>query len=106
LTQPEPLQFDEPWQAEALALSMALVQAGRFSPGEWATSLASAISHAQAGGDQDDGSSYYSHVLDALEHLVIEKSMATQEAVAARKEAWRTAYTKTPHGKPVILDGS
>ena len=30
LTQPELPQFDEPWQAEALALSMALVQAGRF----------------------------------------------------------------------------
>jgi nitrile hydratase accessory protein len=104
LTQPEPLPFDEPWQAEALALSMALVQAGRFSPAEWAASLGAAIKQAQAAGDRDDGSSYYNHVLNALERLVLEKSLATPDALAARKEAWRSAYARTPHGQPVLLD--
>jgi nitrile hydratase accessory protein len=85
---------------------MALVQAGRFSPGEWANSLGSAIRRAQATGDRDDGSSYYKHVLDALEHLVVERAMVTQDALVARKEAWRAAYARTPHGKPVILDES
>jgi nitrile hydratase accessory protein len=106
LTHPEPPQFDEPWQAEALALSMALVKAGRCSSSEWAAILGAAIRRAQAADDRDDGSSYYNHVLDALEHLVIEKSMATQEALAARKEAWRAAYARTPHGQPVVLDDS
>jgi hypothetical protein len=46
LTQPAPFQFDEPWQAEALALSMALVQAGLFSSAEWAASLGAAITRA------------------------------------------------------------
>jgi nitrile hydratase accessory protein len=105
LTQPEPPQFDEPWQAEALALSMALVQAGRFSSSEWAASLGSAIKRAHAAGDRDDGSTYYSHVLDALEQLVLVKSMARQDALAARKEAWRAAYARTPHGQPVLLEG-
>jgi nitrile hydratase accessory protein len=104
LTQPEPSRFDEPWQAEALALSMALVQAGRFSSAEWALSLGAAIKQAQAAGDRDDGSSYYNHVLNALEQLVLEKSMATPEALATRKEAWRAAYARTPHGQPVLLD--
>jgi len=104
LTHPEPPQFDQPWQAEALALSMALVQAGRFSSAEWAASLGAAIERARAAGDRDDGSSYYSHVLDALEQLAIEKAMATQDALVARKEAWREAYARTPHGKPVLLD--
>ena len=104
MTQPEPLHFDEPWQAEALALSMALVQAGRFSSAEWAASLGAAIKEAQAAGDRDDGSSYYAHVLNALERLVVEKAMATPDALAARKEAWRVAYAKTPHGQPVLLD--
>jgi nitrile hydratase accessory protein len=104
LTQPEPSRFDEPWQAEALALSMALVQAGRFSSAEWAASLGAAIKQAQAAGDRDDGSSYYNHVLNALEQLVLERSMATPEALAARKEAWRSAYARTPHGQPVLLD--
>lgn len=101
MIQPEPLPFDEPWQAEALALSMALVQAGRFSSAEWAASLGSAIRH--AAGDRDVGSSYYNHVLDALEQLVLEKSMATKDALAARKEAWRAAYAQTLHGQPVLL---
>jgi len=71
---------------EALALSMALVQAGCFSAAEWAASLGSAIKQAHAAGDRDDGSTYYNHVLDALEQLVSEKSMATRDVLAARHE--------------------
>ena len=104
MTGPEPRQFDEPWQAEALALSMALVQAECFSSAEWAASLGSAIKRTHAAGDRDDGSTYYNHVLDALEQLVLEKSIATRHALAARKEAWRAAYARTPHGQPVLLD--
>ncbi len=83
---------------------MALMQAGRFSAAEWAASLGSAIKRAHAAGDRDDGSTYYNHVLEALEQLVFEKSLATQDLLVARKEAWRAAYAKTPHGKPVLLD--
>ena len=104
MSQVEPPQFDEPWQAEALALSMALVQAGHVSSSEWAACLGSAIKRAHAAGDPDDGSSYYNHVLDALERLVLEKSLATPDALAARKEAWRDAHARTPHGQPVRLD--
>ena len=104
MTRSEPPQFDEPWQAEALALSIALVQAGRFTPTEWAASLGAAIKRAHAAGDPDDGSTYYDHVLNALEQLVLEKSLATQDALAARKEAWRAAHARTPHGQPVQFD--
>src|SRR5262245_28286888 len=104
LSQPEPPQFDQPWQAQALALSMALMQAGCFSAAEWAASLGSAIRQAQAAGDPDDGSTYYNHVLEALEQLVFQKSIATADVLAARKEAWQAAYARTPHGRPVLLD--
>jgi nitrile hydratase accessory protein len=104
LSQPEKPKFEEPWQAEALALAVALQQAGCFSATEWAEALGAAISRAQAGGDPDDGSTYYSHVLDALEHLVLDKSISTGDLLAARKEAWRAAFARTPHGKPVSLD--
>jgi nitrile hydratase accessory protein len=100
----ESRQFDEPWQVQALALATALQAAGRFSAKEWATALAAAIARAQAAGDPDDGSTYYAHVLDALEHLVFEKSLATRDLLAARKEAWRAAFANTPHGRPVTLD--
>jgi nitrile hydratase accessory protein len=83
---------------------MALKQAGRFSSTEWAASLGSAIKRAQATGDRDNGSTYYHHVLDALEQLVCEKSLTTRDVLAVRKEAWRTAYGRTPHGQPVLLN--
>ena len=98
----EPRRFEEPWQAEALALSAALIQAGRISSSEWADALGSAIK-AQAAGDPDDGSTYYQHVLNALEATVLEKALTTREALTARKEAWRSAYVSTPHGQPVQL---
>jgi nitrile hydratase accessory protein len=103
LSPAEPRPFAEPWQAEALALAMALIQAGRLSTAEWAAGLGSAIARAQAAGDPDDGSTYYSHVLDALEALALEKALTTRDALADRKEAWRVAYATTPHGRPVEL---
>jgi nitrile hydratase accessory protein len=98
----EPL-FAEPWEAQALALAIALQQAGCFSAAEWADALGAAIKRAQAAGDPDDGSTYYHHVLAALEHLVREKNIATADLLAARKQAWIEAYERTPHGKPVEL---
>jgi len=85
---------------------MALVQGGHVSAGEWADALGSAIRRAQAAGDPDDGSTYYGHVLDALEAVVAEKALTTPDALFARKEAWRVAYASTPHGRPVELGRS
>ncbi|HEX6118812.1 MAG TPA: hypothetical protein VFZ03_05115, partial [Dongiaceae bacterium] len=65
--------------------------------------LGGAIKRAQAGGDPDDGSTYYHHVLAALEHLVQEKQIASADLLAASKAAWIEAYARTPHGKPVEL---
>ena len=104
MSPPEAPPFEEPWHAEALALAEALQQAGRITSVEWAEALGAAIVRAQATGDPDDGSTYYAHVVDALEHLVVAKSLSTASLLAARKEAWRDAYARTPHGKPVTLD--
>jgi nitrile hydratase accessory protein len=98
----EPL-FAEPWEAQALALAVALQRAGAFTANEWADALGAAIKRAQAAGDPDDGSTYYQHVLAALEHLVQEKRIASADLLAARKAAWVDAYEHTPHGQPVEL---
>lgn len=98
----EPL-FAEPWEAQALAMAVALQQAGAFTAVEWADALGAAIKRAQAAGDPDDGSTYYQHVLSALEALVQEKNIASAALLAARKAAWVDAYERTPHGKPVEL---
>jgi nitrile hydratase accessory protein len=104
LTPAEPAQFAEPWEALALALANELVRVGRFTSSEWASALGDAIRHSDHTAGPDDGSSYYRHVLSALEALATRKSFVTQSTLDARKEAWAEAYEHTPHGKPVTLD--
>ncbi len=87
-----------------MAMADLLQQAGCFTAAEWAEALGAQIKRAQACGDPDDGSTYYHHVLGALENLVIEKSISTRALLAARKDAWATACGRTPHGRPVTLD--
>lgn len=96
--------FAEPWQARAFALAIKLSESGHFSQQEWTVALARALRQASAGDRIDDGSHYYDHWLSALETLVVEKGLANDVALSARKEAWRDAYERTPHGKPVTLD--
>ncbi len=96
--------FAEPWEATALALATRLQEAGHFTPREWAEALGAEIAAAQAKGDPDDGTTYYRHVLAALERLVTEKGIAAADALAARKAAWQEAYATTLHGEAVRLN--
>jgi nitrile hydratase accessory protein len=102
LSQSDPA-FDEPWQARAFALTMKLSQRGHFSQREWTKALARELKEVANRGEVDDGSHYYEHWLAALEALVVEKGLTDMMALAARKEDWREAYRRTPHGKPVEL---
>jgi nitrile hydratase accessory protein len=97
----EDLRFEEPWQLELLAVAQTLVEAGWFSPAEWAEALGAAIRAAQAAGDPDMGDTYYGHCLAALEGLCATKGLIPPTAVDERTEAWRLAYLRTPHGQPV-----
>ena len=98
----QPDAFEEPWQAEALALAMALIDTGRITKTEWAEGLGDMIKRAGAPAE-DDGSSYYDHVLEALEKLVLSKALTTPQALASKKATWFKAYATTPHGHPVSL---
>ncbi len=95
--------FGEPWQAHAFALTLVLYEKGVFTWAEWAETLATRIRQAQADGDPDDGSSYYRHWLDALEHLTIERQIGTAEQLHALEHAWMDAAEHTPHGQPIVL---
>ena len=99
----EPI-FKEPWEAQAFALAVQLSQKGYFTWKEWAAALAAELKAAADRGEPDDGSHYYHHWLTALERLVAEKSLASRQMLAARKDAWVEAYRHTPHGQPVELD--
>ncbi len=96
--------FREPWEAQAFAMTLALYERGLFTWTEWAAALSGAIKQAQTTGDCDDGSTYYQHWLSAIEQLVSDKGIASEQALAARRDAWDRAAHATPHGQPILLD--
>jgi nitrile hydratase accessory protein len=95
--------FQEPWEAQAFAMALALHERGLFTWSEWAATLAQEIKAAQAAGDPDAGNTYYRHWLNALERLVAEKNVAGGDALAHYRQAWRHAAQRTPHGQPIAL---
>lgn len=97
--------FAEPWQAEAFALAVQLSAQGHFTWKEWASALSDELQGAMERGEPEDGSRYYQCWLAALERLVTAKHLSDSAALLARKEAWAEAYRRTPHGKPVELQG-
>lgn len=95
--------FQEPWQAQAFAITLALHRQGVFTWNEWAATLGQEIRAAQERGDPDSGETYYHHWLRAIEHLVEEKGIATGATLHRYQEAWDRAADRTPHGEPIVL---
>jgi nitrile hydratase accessory protein len=62
--------FNEPWEARAFAMTLALHERGVFTWSQWAEALSRQIDRARAAGDADLGDTYYQHWLRALESLV------------------------------------
>ena len=90
--------FDEAWQAQALAMADCLVKAEVFSATEWAEALGVAVRK-----QSDTTEGYYRAVLSALERLLDQGALPSEE-VCARRDAWARAYETTPHGQPVELE--
>lgn len=95
--------FAEPWQAHAFAMTLQLHERGLFTWPEWAAVLTARIRAAQASGDADTGDTYYTHWVDALEQLVIDRQLGTPEQIHALEHAWEDAAARTPHGQPIVL---
>jgi nitrile hydratase accessory protein len=95
--------FDEPWQAQTLALAFNLIEQGLFSNREWSEALGAELESAKTRGDPDDAQTYYRSVLAALEKLLATDGRITAGTLGSRTEAWRRAYLSTPHGQPVAL---
>ena len=96
--------FREPWEAQAFAMTLALYERGLFTWTEWAAALSTSIKRAQASGDCDDGSTCYQHWLATIEQLVRDKGIASEQALAERRDAWDRAAHATPHGQPILLE--
>lgn len=98
--------FEEPWQAQAFAMALALQQQGVFSWHEWAETLGDEIKKALAPGNPDEGSTYYFHWLATLERLVATKGIASSATLQRYYYAWDRAADRTPHGAPIVLEPS
>ena len=95
--------FDEPWQAQALAMADSLVQNEMFGADAWSDALGQALKIAAASGNADTQDTYYACVLLALEKLVANHSVIDQKAMIGKRKNWEEAYLSTPHGQPVRL---
>lgn len=95
--------FDEPWQAQALAMADLLVQSGTISVQDWADRLGAHLEQAATAAVVDDANAYYGAVLAALEDLLYGSGAVEQSQVASLQEQWKRAYLNTPHGTAVEL---
>jgi nitrile hydratase accessory protein len=94
------LVFAAPWEASVFAMVLALYRTGRFEWREWVELLSAEIASAEP---DPTGALYYERWTRALEKLVAKIGLLTPDVIAARAEAWRSAYLATPHGQEVRL---
>ena len=73
--------FKEPWEATAFALTLELHRREYFSWREWGTALATEIDRAQSTDCPGLGDNYYQHWLAALEKLLAEKGLTSEESL-------------------------
>jgi nitrile hydratase accessory protein len=95
--------FDEPWQAQVLAMADALSKSGTFTSTEWSQALGEELRRAEEEAP-DNTANYYEAALKALERLLTRAGITTSEIISERRDAWVRAYLATPHGQPVRLE--
>jgi Nitrile hydratase beta subunit, N-terminal len=98
--------FDEAWQAEVLAIADSLVQSGYVGRQNWAEALGNKLAAAEQFGKPDNAETYYQCMLKAVECLLDQANTITPDEMSARRDAWKTAYLRTPHGQPVLLSAA
>ncbi len=97
---PDTPVFQEPWEAQAFALVVALHERGAFTWAEWSLALSETI-HAKPNAQDAD---YRQCWLTALERLTVEKRLVGGKDLSSQKESWRRAAHATPHGSPILLE--
>lgn len=96
--------FEEPWQAQTLAMAFALAERRLFSQAQWSDALGEELRRRAGRGEPDSRHTYYAAALSALESLVTRAGPVTTTDLDRRTEQWRRAHLDTPHGEPVGLE--
>ncbi len=91
--------FEEPWQAQAFAMAVALNEQGMFEWTNWAEAFGANIASAP-------DTPYWSHWMTTLEGFLARHSIASAEQIEKRTQEWHEAAARTPHGEPIALSKS
>jgi nitrile hydratase accessory protein len=81
--------FAEPWQAQAFAVVVDLIESEKITRTEWADRLGAVLKDAEDDGQYDAGERYYDYWLTALEQLVVEKNLADWQELGNEKDSIR-----------------
>ena len=95
MTPPE-APFDEPWQAQLFALTVALNEAGHVTWSDWAARFGPMVRTAPA-------ADYWQIWSDALVALLEEANISGAGEIGALAKRWQAAAKATPHGSPISL---
>ncbi|MBI4694458.1 MAG: nitrile hydratase accessory protein [Gammaproteobacteria bacterium] len=96
----EPM-FEQPWHAQAFAMTMHLAKRGVFDWDEWVGAFIPEVrEHPQAEGE-DVNAAYFRQWLAALEKLLAARGLCTPDGIDDYAATWRRAYLNTAHGDPV-----
>ena len=82
-------QFAEPWQAQAFAVVVELIESGRLTQEEWSQRLSAELKAAEGRGEYDTGKRYYGHWLAALERLAVDREITAWNELAEAREETR-----------------
>ena len=88
--------FEEPWQAQIFAFTVALNEAGHFTWTDWTAVFGPRVQRAEA-------SDYWRIWSEALIALLEQTGAAGPGEVQALTERWQAAARATPHGSPIEL---
>ncbi|MDD9909468.1 MAG: nitrile hydratase accessory protein [Ahrensia sp.] len=88
--------FEEPWQAQAFAMTVALFEAGHFTWEQWAQALGNAIT-------ADPDATYWTSWQVALETMVARCGLTDATLIETRTQQWHEAAARTPHGEAIEL---
>lgn len=88
--------FEEPWQAQLFALTVAMNEAGHFTWSEWAATFGPMVQEAPA-------TAYWHIWSDALIAMLDACRVAQADEIQAIAAQWQAAARATPHGQPIEL---
>jgi nitrile hydratase accessory protein len=99
----EPM-FNEPWHAQAFAMTMHLAKRGVFTWDEWVGAFIPEVRESPQRDGEDVNAAYFRQWLAALEKLLAARGLCSSDVLHDYTETWRRAYLNTEHGDPVEFE--